>query len=319
MAEQMDFELLGPLTVRAGVREIRVPPGMQRTVLAVLLLKANQVVPIDELAHILWGASPPLTAEVTVRNYVKRLRHALGDTDQKRIRTMPRGYLIAVGADELDVSRFDALLASARAAARDGEWNVAAEQARAALALCRDTPLIDVASEALTLHEMPHLAERRLQAVELRIDADIRLGRQADVIGELRRLVAAEPLREGLHGLLMLALYRDGRQGDALSAYRQARQILVDELGTEPGRALRELQRQILAADPALLAPDPWQPNRSATTPAQAPRQLPAPVRQFRGRREELAALNRLLDDADAGTIVISAIDGTAGVGNPTP
>src|SRR5579863_2159829 len=128
MAEQMDFGLLGPLTVRAGAREIRVPPGMQRTVLAVLLLKANQVVPIDELAHVLWGTSPPPTAEVTLRNYVKRLRHALGDTDQGRIRTMPRGYLIAVGADELDVSRFDALLASARAAARDGEWNIAAEQ-----------------------------------------------------------------------------------------------------------------------------------------------------------------------------------------------
>src|SRR5215469_10276420 len=128
MAERMDFGLLGPLTVREGVREIRVPPGMQRTLLAVLLLRANQVVPIDELAHILWGASPPPTAEVTVRNYVKRLRHALGDTDQKRIRTMPRGYLIAVGADELDVFRFDALLASARAAAREGAWNLTAER-----------------------------------------------------------------------------------------------------------------------------------------------------------------------------------------------
>jgi DNA-binding SARP family transcriptional activator len=157
----MDFGLLGPLTVREGVREIWVPPGMQRTVLAVLLLSANQVVPIDELARILWGASPPPTAEVTVRNYVKRLRHALGDTGQKRIRTMPRGYMIAVGADELDVSRFDALLASARAAARDGGWDVAAVQARAALALCRDTPLVDVASEALALNELPHLVDRR--------------------------------------------------------------------------------------------------------------------------------------------------------------
>jgi DNA-binding SARP family transcriptional activator/tetratricopeptide (TPR) repeat protein len=311
----MDFGLLGPLTVRADAGEIRVPPGMQRTVLAVLLLNANQVVPIDELAHILWGASPPPTAEVTVRNYIKRLRHALGDADQTRIRTVLRGYLIAVGADELDVFRFDALLASGRAAARDGAWNVAAEQARAALALCRDTPLADVASEALALNEIPHLAEKRLQAVELRIDADIRLGRQADVIGELRRLVAAEPLREGLHGLLMLALYLDGRQGDALSAYRQARQVLVDELGAEPGHALRELQGRILAADPALLAPGPWQSARSAAPPVPAPRQLPAAVRQFRGRREELAALNQLLDDAGAGTIVISAIDGTAGVG----
>jgi DNA-binding SARP family transcriptional activator/Tfp pilus assembly protein PilF len=312
----MEFCLLGPLAVRVGGALIQVQPGKQRAVLAVLLLNANQVVPVDELAETLWGSAPP-SARVTVRNYVKRLRHALGDAERARISTQPRGYLISVDAGELDVTRFEALLGTARAAARDGSWDAAAGQARAALALWRGEPLADVESEVLALREVPRLAEMRLEAMETRVDADLHLGRHAEVIGELRQLVAASPLRERLHALLMLALYRDSRQAEALAAYRQARQVLVEELGAEPGARLRELHLRMLTGDHALSGLDPAPLACGAPVPV-VPRELPAAVGYFVGRERELMALTGLLDqtgDELPGTVVISAIGGTAGVG----
>ena len=154
--------------------------------------------------------------------------------------------MIRVDAGELDVTRFEALLESARAAAREGSWDTAARQARAALSLWRGEPLADVESDVLAAREVPRLAELRLQALEARIDADLRLGRQAEVITELRQLVGTHPLREHLHALLMLALYRGGRQAEALAAYRTTRRVLVEELGVEPGAELRELHQRIL-------------------------------------------------------------------------
>ena len=272
----MEFCLLGPLAVRRGDAVVTVQAGKQRAVLAALLLKANRVVPVEELTETLWGAAPPPSARVSVQNYVVRLRKALGEEGRSRIGTQPRGYLIRVAAGELDVTRFEVLLGSAWQAARDGSWDTAAAQARAALSLWRGEPLADVQSELLALREVPRLAELRLQALEIRIDADLHLGRHAEVTGELRQLAAAHPLREHLHALVMLALYRDSRQAEALAAYRQARAVLAEELGTEPGPELRQLHQQILDTDPALIGIGPATPTASPPGPTgPTPRQLP--------------------------------------------
>jgi DNA-binding SARP family transcriptional activator/tetratricopeptide (TPR) repeat protein len=310
-----EFCLLGPMVVRRGGATLPVAPGKQRAVLAALLLSAEPVVSLDELTDVLWGAAPPPSARVSVQNHVMRLRKALGA--DARIRTHPHGYEIRVADGELDVFRFETHLAAARAGAGNGSWDMAAEQARAGLALWRGEPLADVESDLLAIRDIPRLAELRLQAIELRLDADLHLGRHAEVITELQSLASAHPLRERLHGLLMLALYCDGRQAEALAAYTRARQIFVAELGTEPGSGLQRLQRQMLNADPAL--DPPAHALGIARSPATlVPRELPGAVPDFTGRTAELAGLTRILDEASAespGTVVISAIGGTAGVG----
>jgi DNA-binding SARP family transcriptional activator/Tfp pilus assembly protein PilF len=303
--------------VRCGDLRVALSPGKQRAVLAALLLRANQVVSVDELAETLWGLSPPPSARVTVQNNVMRLRRALGEACRDRISTQRRGYMIRVAAGELDMTRFEHLLGSARAAARDGSWAMSAQQARGALELWRGEPLADVDSEVLAAREVPRLAELRLQTLELRNDADLHLGRHAEAIAELRRLASEHPLRERLHGLLMLALYRDGRQAEALAAYAAARRVLIEELGTEPGTGLRKLHQRILTADPALELAENERPAAAAPEPV-VPRQLPATVRHFTGRARELAELSGLLDGSGGETVpmvVISAIAGTAGVG----
>jgi DNA-binding SARP family transcriptional activator/tetratricopeptide (TPR) repeat protein len=318
MAPVTDFGLLGPLQVHSGGVVVPVRPGKQRAVLAALLLSGGQVVSLNELAETLWGSRPPPSARVTIQNHVMRLRQALGDTGGPRISTQPPGYLIRVDPGELDVARFESLLNAAREAARDSSWDTAATRSRAALLLWRGEPLADVDSEVLAAREVPRLVELRLQALELRIGADLHLGRQDAVIAELRQLVAGHPLREHLHGLLMLALYRDGRQAEALAAYQDARRVLVEELGTEPGPGLRELHRRMLAGDLALAVPVPVPVPVPPAAGAAVPRELPAGVGHFTGRTRELAALSGLLDAPGVpvgGTLVISAIGGTAGVG----
>ena len=306
MTPKLEFCLLGPVVVRCGEVALPVPRGRQRAVLAVLLLNAGRVVSVGEIAETLWGTAPLPSATATVRNYVKRLRRVLGDADQARIVTRSPGYVIRVDPGELDVARFEVLLEGARDAARGGSWEAAADQARAALALWRGEPLADVESEALALREVPRLAELRLQAAELRIDAELRLGRHGVVIAELERMAAAHPLREHLHALLMLALYRDGRQAEALAAYQHARRVLVDELGAEPGAELRELHRQILTTGPVLAGPEPGPLPPGGGRPAGVrpgpvvPRELPGPVPQFVGRAAELADLTGMLERASA-------------------
>jgi DNA-binding SARP family transcriptional activator len=311
---RMQFGLLGPLTVRSG-DAVLIPAGKQRVVLAALLLNANRVVPAEDLAEALWGAEPPPSAGVTVQNYVARLRKVLEDHGHSRIGTQPRGYMISVADDELDVTRFEALVAASRQAAREGSWDTAAAEARAALGLWRGDPLADVESKLLAEREVPRLTDLRLQAQETRIEADLNLGRHAEIAGELRKLAGAHPLREHLHALLMLALYRQGRQGEALAVYQAARRVLIEELGTEPGQQLQNLHQQILAADPALELREPTRPAASAGRVV--PRELPAGVRHFTGRARELAALTKLLDEPaeGRGIVLISAIGGTAGVG----
>jgi len=324
MTPKLEFCLLGPLVVRHGGVALPVPHGKQRAVLAVLLLNAGRVVSVDELAETLWGAAPLPSASATVRNYVKRLRRVLGDADHARIVSQPPGYVIRADPGELDVARFEVLLEAGRNAARGASWATAADQARAALALWRGEPLADVESEVLAQREVPRLAELRLQAAELRIDAELRLGRHAVAIAELERMTAAHPLREHVHALLMLALYRGGRRAEALAAYQHARRVLVDELGAEPGVELRDLHQKILTTAPGLAGRKSAQLPPVDAGPAGArtgqvvPRELPGPVRHFVGRAAELADLTGLLEQASEQTprtLVISAIAGTAGVG----
>jgi DNA-binding SARP family transcriptional activator len=318
-----EFGLLGQLVVRRGQAEVAIPAGKQRALLAALLLRANQVVPAGELAGALWGPATPRSAEASLRNHVRRLRKTLGDADHQRISTTAGGYMITASAAELDIAKFGALAAAGHQAVRAGQWDSAAAQLSAALALWRGQPLADVQSDTLAQRELPYLLEQRLLATEARIEADIRLGRNAEVIAELRQLTVAEPLRERPYGLLMLALYRNGQSADALAAYQAARAVLTAQLGIEPGPQLRELQQQILAGDPCL-ATEGIQPTETAgpagaPEPRMVPRQLPAAVACFTGRHAEMTALTSLLAPGLGAVatpaMVISAIGGTAGVG----
>jgi DNA-binding SARP family transcriptional activator/Tfp pilus assembly protein PilF len=342
---ELEFCLLGPLVVRSGGAVVPIRQAKQRVLLAALLLAADRVVPVDALAEALWGSVTPPSARNTVRNYVKRLRDALGEDGRVRISSQPRGYLMQVSPDELDIRRFEVRLGAAREAVRNGFWTSAADQASAALLLWQGEALADIDSDLLRQREVSRLGEMRLYAEEIRIDAAVHLGRQAEVIGELRQHVTVNPLRERFHALLMLALYRDGRQAEALAAYQHAYRVLADELAAEPGIELRELHRRMLTGEVAFGAPeaasamtrelsgDPAArplPGPAADQVSRAPRQLagagadvvprqlPAAVGCFTGRATELAALTGLLDAQPAArpqAMVISAIGGTAGVG----
>ena len=326
-AESADlkFGLLGPLLVCREETVLAVPAGKQRALLAALLLNARRVVPADELIEVLWDTSPPVSARASLHNYVKRLRKALGDAGHRRISTHPHGYLISVEPGGLDADRFEALVDTARASARVGSWEAAAGRLRDALSLWRGCPLADVDSAVLAQREAPRLAEMRLQALEARMDADLHLGCHAEVIPELRYLAGVHPLREHLHGLLMLALCRDGRQAEALAAYQHARCVLVEELGVEPGTGLRELHQRILAADPTLAVPGPARcPAGSAVliTPrepaaavtANGPRAL-TPVGPLFGRDSESALLAGLMREVAGGRGGSVLIEGEPGIG----
>lgn len=312
----MEFGLLGPLVVRREGATVPIPAGRPSALLAALLLNAGHVVPTEQLIEAVWGDSPPPSARVTVQNHVKRLRKVLGDVSHRRIKTYPNGYLINVEPGLLDLERFEELVHSARKQARQGAWDQAASQFRDALSLWRDQPLANVDSATLAVREIPQLEEKRLQALEARIDADLHLGRHREVITELQQLADAHPLREHLDVLLILALYRAGRQAEALAVYQRARQLLIEELGTEPGTELQELHQRILTADPALA---PTEPIPSATARAAVvPRELPTMVPQFTGRMDELGALTELMERSSAAQAeapMISVIGGTAGVG----
>jgi DNA-binding SARP family transcriptional activator/tetratricopeptide (TPR) repeat protein len=311
-----EFYLLGPLLVRSHGEVVPIPAGKQRALLAMLLLNANRVVPVDDLVDALWGSNPPASARVTIQNYIKRLRASLRADDRGLIHTQPPGYLISADMATLDVLRFDSLFAATRLAATDQSWDEVAQLSRSALELWRGEPLADVNSDLLAASEVPRLAEQRLQAREARIDADLHLGRQAEVIGELRQLTGTHRYRERLHGLLMIALARNGQRAEALAAYATVRQILTAELGIEPGADLRAVHGQILAGEHDAQATAP--PRRQRASDLVIPRQLPAPTSHFAGRSAELDALTGMLDDASTqhpAPLLISAIGGTAGVG----
>jgi DNA-binding SARP family transcriptional activator len=234
----MEFRILGPLEVVDGDRSVPLGGGRQRAVLALLVTRPNEVVSTDRLIDELWGADPPKKALNTVQYYVSQLRKTLG---ADRIVTRPPGYLIRVEPEELDLARFERL-------AEEG----GADRFREALELWRGPALADLAYESFAREEAARLEELRLAVQERRADAELEAGRGPELVPELERLIAEHPLRERLRGQLMLALYRSGRQADALSAYQAARSTLVEELGIEPGPALQELERAMLRQDPGL-------------------------------------------------------------------
>ena len=256
----MEFRILGPLEVIDGGRSLSLGGTRQRAMLALLLTRPNEVVSTDRLIDELWGAQPPKTALNTIQYYVSQLRKAFG---ADRIVTRPPGYRIEVRPGELDLQRFESLV--------QGDD---AEALREGLALWRGPALADLAFEPFAQAETVRLEELRMAALERRLQLDLEHGREADLVGELEALIAEHPLRERLRGQLMLALYRSGRQADALAAYQEARRRLVESLGIEPSPPLQELERAILRQDPQLVA----ERLEDAAAPAQQRSVVVAPI-----------------------------------------
>jgi WD40 repeat protein/DNA-binding SARP family transcriptional activator len=308
---RVQFRMLGPLEVLddAG-RPLVLGGAKQRALLAVLLLHAGQVVSADRLIDELWGEDPPETARNVLQVYVANLRKVLEPDRPKRttsslLRTQPPGYLLDLDGHSLDLDRFERLADEGRAASAAGQASAASTLLRAALGLWRGPALGDVALSGRGQGALAELEERRLGAMEERIQADLAVGRHRELVGELEVLVAEYPLRERLWAQLMVALYRSGRQADALAAFQRARDKLVEELGIEPGAELRELEAQV--QDARLAAPSPPLPE------------LPAPLAEvgptFVGRDKELAWLGAGLERAAAGRGVLRLVAGPVGAG----
>ena len=245
----MEFRILGPLEVWDDGCRLPLGGAKQRALLAALLLHGNEVVPADRLIDDLWGEDSSESATTSLRVNVSRLRKAL---PHDVIETRSPGYAIRLERDQLDLHRFERLVDEGRRSLAEGRPADAADRLREALALWRGPSLADVAYESFAQAPIARLEEIRLAALELRIDADLVLGRDRELVGELEALVAEHPLRERLRGHLMLALYRSGRQAEALSAYQEARRVLVGKLGIDPSPALQELEQAILRQEPAL-------------------------------------------------------------------
>jgi predicted ATPase/DNA-binding SARP family transcriptional activator len=295
----LEIRLLGPLElVSDGGTVVALPRGKVRVVLALLALEAEHVVSTEHLADALWGGHPPPTADKMIQGFVWRLRTLM---PAGFIETRDPGYVLHCN-DGLDLRRFDRLRRDAAAAAAEERWQAASALLVDALALWRGPPLADVADELGLPGEIARLAELRAAALEERIEADLALGRESQLVAELEGLTVVYPFRERLRGQLMLALYRLGRQADALGVYRDTRQTLVDELGIEPGAELQALNRRILVHDETLT---PVAPTRTRTS-------LPAPLTSLVDRVPERAEIGELLHRP--GTRLVTLV-GPGGVG----
>lgn len=303
----MEFGVLGTVEVRAHRERVPLAPK-PRMLLAVLLCHANERVAQEQLVDALWGAHPPDSAAGSVRIYVSQMRRAW--RDPARISSERGGYRLSVHPRELDAHRFDELVQQARGT---GDPATAGSLLRAALSLWRGRAFADVDHRGSVTAAAVRLDELRSAAIEERVTAELALGRHADLLAELTVLASEHPLRERLRGLLMLALYRAGRQGEALAVFERTRARLRAELGVDPGPDLRRLHLAMLRGDDHLVAVG------NPVVPLAVPRELPADVQGFRGRDDALKVLDEWLPDvrrdSAAGPVVISAIAGTAGVG----
>src|SRR4051794_7848003 len=284
----MEFRILGPLDVVDGKQVVGLPAAKHRTLLAMLLLNANEVVSTGRLIEALWEDEPPPRAQKTLQVYVSQLRKTLG---KDRVETRAPGYLVRVRDDELDLARFERLADEGRP--------------KEALQLWRGPPLADFLNERFAQAEIARLAEARLACLERRIEHDLDAGGHADLVGELEALVVDHPLREQMRAQLMLALYRSGRQAEALAAYQSARRVLVDELGIEPGRSLRAVEKAILAQDPSLDLASAGEETRKTEGWSGA----------FVGRQAELNDLRAGLEAAIAGHGRLFLLSGEPGIG----
>jgi DNA-binding SARP family transcriptional activator len=328
----VQFRLLGPLEAQDGERGVELGRPKQRVLLAVLLVHANQVVSLDRLVEELWGEQPPPQAAASLQTYVSNLRRALEPGRPARapsrvLVSQPPGYRLVVGAGDLDAARFAALAEEGHRLLEASRPAAAARVLREGLELWRGPALAEVADEPFAVAERNRLEELRVAALEDRLAADLDLGRHAAAVAELEELAGRYPFRERLHGLLMLALYRSGRQAEALQAFADARRALADELGIDPGRWLRELETGILRQDPGLdWTPPPAEPGsppgETGGPAGEAGRVLAASVPrssqtadELVGRDDPLAALDGVLAGARGGRGRVVLVAGEPGIG----
>jgi predicted ATPase/DNA-binding SARP family transcriptional activator len=286
----VEFRMLGPFEVLVAGEVRVVPGGAERAVLQLLLLNAGRVVPASSLVDALWGEDLPVNATNALQGRMSRLRRALSDAGlpESLVVTRRPGYVLDVDPDRIDVHRFTHLIGAARRLAEQGSAAEATQTYAEALGLWRGEPLAEFAEQSWARNEIHRLTELRLAATEERIDLELAAGRHADLVADLEALTAHQPLRERLHGQLMLALYRSGRHADALSAYQRIRRTLSEELGLDPSSELRGLEQAILRQDPRLDAP----PRAAAPQT-----NLPMRLTSFVGRSRELADVWALLED----------------------
>jgi DNA-binding SARP family transcriptional activator len=314
----IEFRVLGPLEVSSGGRPLSIN-GKPASLLALLLVHANEVVSTDRLIDGLWGEAPPKSAAKLVQGYVSQLRRSLiarrgDDSVGGAVLTRPSGYVLRLEPGQLDAERFRTMLDQGRMALGQGDAYGASHILGDALGLWRGPPLADFAYERFAQEEIARLEELRLIGIEERVEADLALGRQADLVSELEGLIAHHPLRERLRAQLMLALYRCDRQSEALHAYQEARRMLVGELGLEPSRRLRDLEQAILRQDPTLdLARPRLAPPKPAEDGQEAFARRSGGV--FVGREREIEVLLRALGDVLAGTGRLLVIGGEPGIG----
>jgi predicted ATPase/DNA-binding SARP family transcriptional activator len=301
-AEQMEVRLLGPLEVEVGGEHVRFEGVKQRRLFALLALRAPDAVSADELVEALWGERHPAGVMQALQKQISRLRVRL-DAAQLSVRYRPAGYSLDIDPGAIDCRRFEELLGRARVALGRNDPHGAVADLRTALGLWRGEALADYRFDEFAQREIGRLEELRVEAIEERLAAELAVGQDADLVGELRALVGEHPLRERLRGQLMVALYRAGRQAEALEVMRAGRQLMVDQLGIQPGPELRELERMILAHDSALSAERPS---------AGLVGRLPAPVNETIGRGRELGEIQELLVAPDVRLVTLV---GPGGVG----
>jgi DNA-binding SARP family transcriptional activator len=324
------FRILGPLEVWTDEGWSGIGAPKWRALLALLLLHPGQVVSTERLIAGLWGDEPPDRAANLVSVYVLRLRRLMGDPQGRMLATRAPGYQLRLEADDLDVAVFESAVRQGRQALAGHEAAAAAAVLSGALALWRGAALADVPASALITAESDRLEESRLAALELRITADLDRGQAAQLVPELRRILSEYPLREGLWVLLLRALDGAGRRAEAIAAYGQARTVISDELGVDPGPEVRRVYQQLLAADAAAgSAARPAEPARAAGVrapgrpgTAQPPAQLPADISDFTGRITHLDRLRRLVTRAspadNPAAVSVAVVAGTPGLGKTT-
>jgi predicted ATPase/DNA-binding SARP family transcriptional activator len=299
----VEFRILGPLEAIEGGRGVPLRGTKRRSLLALLLLRADRIVSTDTLVEELWGAQVPATARSALRVHIGSLRKAIGE---HRLQTRHPGYRICIQADWFDVDCFRFLVRQGRLASDAGQWSETARALGAALSLCRGPALTDFAHEDFAQAAMAELEEERVAALEMRLDADLALGRHREIVGELEALVAAYPFRERFRSQLMLAFYRSGRQGEALTSYIEGRRRLVDELGIEPSIEVQQLQRAILRHEPI-----PRVPAQRQAAQIEVKTNLPVSPTKLIGRERELAATHDRFLHPDVRLLTLTGPGGT--------